>query len=533
LRDVLWLAGSEDAVRETAVNAALMSALAQMDLREIEALMRLRPSQPHDAASNLRYAGALREIGEIHEAYFEISNTVKRLRSLGSQRRQGIAESSREAWAFYLYADLLERNRAELRAFIAPRSVEDVYEELHERLDELETIRCDPRREMDRLARDLEVATEEARLVRLVSVANPIGPPTGVAADGTAVRGQHVVADAANTFVLLSEMVGVAIHHIRGGYPLALIAARLLAITNRQLAIDLLLRAGSPEDLPFAQTANRSPDSARTDQDRWLVAEVVFDKVHSRSDFDALVLILDRIAAPPPEVSRDFIRPLYLDRKVRLLQHLLAGLIEREDGALAKALAEDGFAIACKIAYSPVVAATRAGWSNCLSLFEAVLSRFPFTTLTAKEILTKLLDLPIPTEANDATAESWPDPIRLLVEAWYPKSQTRSVSKPVPDVAEVNAELRELGRTIAEAVKDELPDDHTLQSVLHDHRRRWRATIAVSGPKRRLIVERRLALIDGVMPEATHAAASVSTPGLVMRGKRAKIGDPTRERRRT
>src|SRR5262249_55145168 len=80
LRNVLWLAGGEDAIRETAVCGALMSAMARLDLGEIEALLGLWPNQPHDAASNLRHAGALREIGKIREAYLEIFSTVTRLR---------------------------------------------------------------------------------------------------------------------------------------------------------------------------------------------------------------------------------------------------------------------------------------------------------------------------------------------------------------------------------------------------------------------------------------------------------------------
>jgi hypothetical protein len=507
LRDVLWLAGGDDPLREAAVSGALMSALAKLDLGEIEALVGLRPNQPHDAAGNLRHAGVLREIGKIREAYVEISTMVARLRSLGSERRRGIAESSKEAWAFYLYADLLERNMSDLEAFTAvrPGSLQliDVYEELHERLDELETMRCDPRREMDRLARDLEVATEQARLLRLMRP-SPTGLPSSSEADPADPGREYVLADPANTFVLLSEIIGVAIHHIRSGYPLALIASRLLAATDRRLAIDLLLRAGSADEIPFEGAGppglRRRPrraaaDIRRIDQGTWSVAEVVFDKSQTHADFEMLTALLNRLAAPSSEVSQDFIRPSYLNRKVRLLQHLLAGLIEREDGTLAKALAAEGFEVGCRLAYSPVIAATRAGWSNSLRLFEAVLSRFPLSQITPKELLTKLLDLPIPTEADDSTAECWPDPIRLLVDG-AGSASNRPVEMQAP-----KAELRNLGLKITKAVKQELGHDQTLKSVLQDHDRRWTAMIAVSGPNRRLIVERRLELIRSVMSE--------------------------------
>jgi hypothetical protein len=168
LRYTLYLAGGDGAVRETAIRGALVAALERLDLREIQALLRLWPDQHYDASSNLRHAAVQREIGKIREADREISSTVARLRSLGNERRRGVAESSREAWAFYLYADLIERNLAELELIMRERSTtlgpRDVLEELHERLDELETYRCDPRREMDRLARDFEAATEQARL---------------------------------------------------------------------------------------------------------------------------------------------------------------------------------------------------------------------------------------------------------------------------------------------------------------------------------------------------------------------------------
>jgi hypothetical protein len=119
-RILRWLIGGEGPGRELAVRGALAFALTHLQIREIDALLSLWPDQPHDAASNLRRSATLREIGWIKESYAEISGTVGQLRSMGSARRRGVGEASREAWAFYLYADLLEANKEKLESIIAP-----------------------------------------------------------------------------------------------------------------------------------------------------------------------------------------------------------------------------------------------------------------------------------------------------------------------------------------------------------------------------------------------------------------------------
>src|SRR5262249_30623835 len=163
--------------------------------------------------------------------------------------------------------------------------------------------------------------------------------------------------------------VGINVAQICRGVSLAPMAIRLLAATNRKAAINLLLRAGTPDDLPFAPASGIDGLAGQHD---WLVAEVVFDRPNNRKDFGMLCCLLEQLPATSPDLSNDFIESSYLDRiessyldrKFRLLQHLIAGLISREDGAAAKEFADLGFALACKIAYSPVVAATQAGWSN-------------------------------------------------------------------------------------------------------------------------------------------------------------------------
>jgi SIR2-like domain len=499
LRNVLWLTGGEGPGRELAVRGALAFALTHLQIREIDALLSLWPDQPHDAASNLRRSATLREIGWIKESYAEISGTVGQLRSMGSARRRGVGEASREAWAFYLYADLLEANKEKLESIIAPHlrnlSLDEVIVELHERLDELETNRCDPRREIDRLSRDLDATTIQTRLAGNARAQSSLRPVL-----------QYVVADPGSTFVILSEAVGVSANHSHAGSRLALIAARLLAPSHRKLAIGLLLRAGTPEDLRFAEVDSATSGKGRdadiirlTGDDNWRVADVVFDKAHATADFETLAGVLDSLVAPSPVRSQDLVDPPYLDRKIRLLQHLIAGLIAREGASAATELIEKGFALACRVACSPVVAATRAGWSNQSLLFEAVLANVPIGRAFAKFVLTKLLELPIPAGAEESLVAAWPDPFRLLVTAWYARE---TVAGAAP-----RTELRKLGEKIAAGVRPALASNPQLRSALEESRRSLRSIETAEGSQRRLIITRRLTLLDNVLSQRAPVKA--------------------------
>ena len=499
LREVLWLTGGEGPGRELAVRGALAFALTHLQIEEIAELLSLWPDQPHDAASNLRRAATLREIGWIKESYTEISNTVSQLRSLGSALRRGVGEASREAWAFYLYADLLEANKQKLDAIIAPHqrnlSLDEVIVELHERLDELETNRCDPRREIDRLSRDLDAATIQTRLAGSARAQSSHRPLL-----------QYVVADPASTFVILSEAVGVSANHTHAGSRLALIAARLLVPSHRKLAIGLLLRAGTPEDLRFAEVdsatsgKDRDADIIRlTGDDNWRVADVVFDKAHGRADIETLAGILDVLVAPSPVRTQNLVDSPYLDRKIRLLQHLIAGLIAREGASAKVELMEKGFALACRVACSPVVAATRAGWSNQSLLFEAVLANVPIGRPFARLVLTKLLDLPMPADTDESLVTAWPDPFRLLVTAWYLRE---TVAGAAP-----KTELRKLGEKITTGVRPALANNPQFRSTLEEFRRRLRSIETADRSQHRLIVTRRLTLLDCLLPERAAAKA--------------------------
>jgi hypothetical protein len=478
LRDVLWVLAGEGAGRELAVRSALAAALTRLRIEEIANLLQLWPDQPHDAASNLRKAAMLREIGWIRESYSEISNTVSRMRSMGSARRRAVGEASREAWAFYLYADLLESNREILEPIIAPHernlSLDEVIIELHERLDELETNRCDPRRELDRLSRDLENATIERQLRE----SSPKRPPAQNSL-------QQIVADPASTFVILSETVGVSANQMLGINRMALTAARLLAKTNRELAFGLTLRAGIPEDLRFApKHPSQIPDDL-ADRETWRITDAVFNKSHHAADLEDLSSILNTLISPSMR-SEDLVDPPYLDRKIRLLQHLVAGLLIRDEGQTRERV-EKAFVLACRVARSPIVMATRAGWSNQLQLFEALLDKVP-GKITGHFALKELLNLPIPVFSDEYILAGWPDPFRLLVTAWQPENAGEPIS-----------ELRKLGRLLVSSIRRSISNDKPSKSALNEARRALQVATSDAGRQRRLIVARRIALLDAVL----------------------------------
>ena len=216
---------------------------------------------------------------------------------------------------------------------------------------------------------------------------------------------------------------------------MALTAARLLAKTNRQLAFGLTLRAGTPEDLRFAPgQANQSQDDL-ADPETWRITDAVFSKPHHADDLAVLSRILDTLISPSLR-SEDLVDPPYLDRKVQLIQHLIARLLVREDGQARERL-EKAFALACRVARSPILMTTRAGWSNQLQLFDALLKKVPIGKLTGYFVLKELLDLPIPVVSGEYILAGWPDPFRLLVTAWHPRETL--TGKPV-------SELRKLGK---------------------------------------------------------------------------------------
>lgn len=473
LRAALWVATTYEPSRELAVRGAIAAALIRLDLADVDALLAIWPDQPHDAASNLRHAAVRREMGRFADAEKEIESIVNRLRALGSGRRRNTSEASKEAWAFFLYADLLEANEKVLRAIVERRHknliLEEVITELHERLDELETRGRDPRREIDRLARDMQQATEQARLARKASV-------------GAKFTFRHVVADPASAFTIFSETVGLALNLAFGSSRLALSAARLLAPTHRELAIGLLLRAGTPEDLPFETT--KAEDTSNFEDVEWLVSEIVFDKQQTRTDLQALCTILGSLAAP---TAAAFDRE-YLDRKIRLLQHLIAGLTAR--GPTLDSL-EAVFDLACRVAHSSVVIANGAGWSNQSMLFHRSLEGLLNGPSDLLSVLTMLLGLPLPTDADEPRAAGWPDPFKLLVRVPDLEANTPSLPR--------RFKLRPLGQRLVLRASEELRRDNSLAPFFDEQRKSLNALALGFRIERRKFVLRRLEVLNSVM----------------------------------
>jgi hypothetical protein len=178
---------------------------------------------------------------------------------------------------------------------------------------------------------------------------------------------------------------------------------------------------------------------------------------------------------------------------------LIAGLIAREGAWAATDLIEKGFVLACRVACSPVVATTRAGWSNQSRPFEAVLANVPIERAFAKFVLTKLLDLPIPADADESLVAAWPDPFRLLVTAWYVRA---TVAGAAP-----RTELRKLGEKIAGGARPALASNPQLRSALEESRRSLRSIETADGSQRRLIITRRLTLLDNVLSQRAPVKA--------------------------
>jgi hypothetical protein len=165
-------------------------------------------------------------------------------RKVATSPEQHLADASREAWTFAIYADLLIRNPAVLGPIVDARrrgvTLDGVIEELADRLDELEVRRCDPRRELNRFARDLE--HEEMRLALQASSKRTPESDTDF---------KWIVFNRASSFLVLAETIGLSLWTIERGSALGLIVARLLARESPDLSLTLLLRAGRPSDVPL------------------------------------------------------------------------------------------------------------------------------------------------------------------------------------------------------------------------------------------------------------------------------------------
>lgn len=484
LRDILWLAGGEGEGRELVLRAAIWRALGDVDTVAVDALLQKWPTQSSDASGNLRRAAVHREVGRLRVADHEISEAVGLLRTLGSARQREMWVKSREAWGYFLYADLIDGNwdefaRGSVGSTRTNLTLDEKFDELQERLDELEAKRCDPRRELRELAGRLANAITQSRATG--------GAP--LADDSAAIEGERgaqrfVFADPASTFVILCETTGLPIAYRQGAFRLAIAAAELVAPTNRRLALGLLLRSSAPEDIPLAG----SP-----------IFDRIFDPARALEDFDTLATILARLVASPA-IHSEVVDGRFLDRKVVLLQHLVAGLILRATNESAGRLAEQGFALACRVAKSPIFLATGCGWDRQLFLFEAAIVRLVETTHSTLEALITLFDLPVPNEFESSRASAWPDPFKLLTAVWM--SKENNVSSPATEVKarELLTDILPLGKELIESARRAIVEDPAKRGNLEQLRDKWRAIDrSTTGPLLRPIIRRRLAVLENLI----------------------------------
>lgn len=187
---------------------------------------------------------------------------------------------------------------------------------------------------------------------------------------------------------------------------------------------------------------------------------------------------------------------------------------------MAVELAEEAFALTCRVAHSSVVVATRAGWSNLSLLFEAVFAFLPSQQFSADVVLIRLLDIPFPNEAVESRTAAWPDPSRLLVMAWYPK-------RAAPEAAP-HTEVRPLGEKFVAGARTALTADPRLRVGFEEFRRRLRAIEPSCGRERRLIVTRRVELLDQMLSGPNPSTSS--TPVHKRRGSPGRTSSRSRGR---
>lgn len=203
----------------------------------------------------LRKAGLVEEMGDARLAEGLIRTCIERARQEGpkrngSKRPSGLWEASREGWAYLKYRELLTQQRDQLYAEVARRSggveYDHIRQELVDRLDELSSMRCDPRPILDHIRHEvIEWALERGAAQKGPGASPPalIGGTdcTGASEDGLATRRNPGYA-----FLRVAEVAGLPPRSFKDGRrpvkPLMLTAACILPPEMRSLARDLMLR---------------------------------------------------------------------------------------------------------------------------------------------------------------------------------------------------------------------------------------------------------------------------------------------------
>jgi len=445
----------------------------------------------NEAVSMLRHAAGLRELGRITQCEAETLQAIEIVRRLATAPEQHLADASREAWAFAIYADLLTRNSETLSPVVHARrrgvKLDGVIEELADRLDELEVRRCDPRRELNRLAREFE--REELRLaLRAANVPKP---------EGTEKEFNWIFADPAPAFLVLSETIGLSLWNVELGNALGLIAARLLAPDWPRLALTLLLRAGRPSDVPVDGATFRTfflmPDEEK--------------RISNIKAVVANLLRLNSWAVPSTNGANGQGEVGYVAGRIAYLIYLLRGIV-----ACGTELGPELFDRICNAACathdSAIVEMTDTGWVELSGLFQAMIRTLieqQTKTRTAHNLdsfrfIERLLWIaePRPSSIEGVVGArsnpDWPDPFEII--AWRHKDQP--VSAPGRPVFV----LRPMGEHLvmsAQAALRRLPDAKERIGHLHQLRKHLNASIGTTGTRRDVALSRRLVVIDALL----------------------------------
>lgn len=425
---------------------------------------------------------------------------VELLRPRTTAANRHLFDTSREAWAFAIYADLLERNEATLNAVIVGRrrgvTLPEVFQELHERLDELVMRWCDPRREINRLAREFEL--EEYRLALLAR--------GGKLPECALPELEWIDCDPASSFLVLADTIGVSLSTWERGQSLGLLAARIFTHSAPDRALNLLLRIGRPSDVPHDGATFKA----------LLVAP---DKDRRKHHMEIVVGHLLRLVSGSPKYSEHAsVRGEvgYLENKIAFLLHLLSGTVVGAPQT-GIALFSEILDAACRTHDSAVVELTGAGWTELLILFQRLIdlvvdavdkdgsaSCAP-ASLDAVALLEALLQIAEPQYGRTGhtesarTSEDWPDPFRILT--W------QRIDQDGTSASHRSYELRSIGRKLVDAARGKLgmPDCGASKS-LDRIQKHYKAAIKLATGRRRDVLGRRYAVVSALIAECPEAA---------------------------
>jgi SIR2-like domain len=467
--------------------AKLQDSLDQLDSGTAVAVLNSWSPRANESISMLRHAAGLRELGRIAECEVETRQALEIVRRLATSPEQHLADASREAWTFAIYADLLIRNPAVLGPIVDARrrgvTLDGVIEELADRLDELEVRRCDPRRELNRFARDLE--HEEMRLALQASSKRIPESDTDF---------KWIVFNRASSFLVLAETIGLSLWTIERGSALGLIVARLLARESPDLSLTLLLRAGRPSDVPLDGATFRAfflePNANRLEK-----------------NVDRVISTIHRLVSGYADEAggeRDMGEINYIASKISYLLYLLRGTVTSSK-RLAPALFHRIYSAACVAHDSAIMEIADTGWAELRALFQIIINSITdqqhdtWRHHDAFEFIERLLQIdeprPVPGgRLNSRSSEDWPDPFEML--AW------RSGDKAIVALGRPLFVLRPTAQMLIERAAvalSSLSDAARRITNLRQLRKHLDASIGTTGRGRDAILSRRLVVVEALL----------------------------------